>query len=758
MDNLYRVGEEGLVSRKTGEAVTPDEVAATLRDSMDEAIEETRRGLPDDIAEDYLRGVDLEDLSDAERQLARESGQKIGDKMAPEVVDVWRRQFIEDTTFTDDMAEKYVHAADVGSQLQTKMDEALSGGRELGVPRGEDILSPAEVHEQGLKATMTADDLAGGAVAARRSGGDGFLDRWMVEMGDGTKKTKFYRSASLMDENAPSMFKHAIRGGQAVACNSRFLRSQALQEIIDSMSEDELDFWKSEGRCAAFSGGMDAGIKGMCERAGVPGEVIRPTSGTGKTATAACGAATFAGFTSDYMASAAYKNTRGGINSMYLKRAFAPPIELPMHPVANYWFTTLNPNGGAPDSRFYLVSPVSTTDVKGADDARIVVRPGTIEQNYRARGRAEDRGNEGPHGALDKGVCESVLASLSTSKGAVNSVLSKTPLLDRFISENEQGYENEYTVGEARSANLRGTFYMPSKQAANALVEGTTGGIPFVGNAITSFNELADEVPGVKGFSEAVKSACASELMYIPDPLVRRTPGPDAPHTPPGFDLHEWGNLQQVEGPKASSEREEDIALNHFEQLWFWNGECKPEGDGEKCKYAWEEGGSYYHDDWQKLQDEDAEDWNGSMHARLYAGGEGTTVFEGKTSFDDAWELFKDNIPFFGSLDFDAITGQHTVQALQVNFEGMPDDNWRTTDENAVYGYNSDIDNMKWAEAGVIAGSIAAEIGLAVAASALALPSGGTSLAAGRLIVGGLDVAAAVGLQWIKKETAWPNH
>ncbi|MDY6770572.1 MAG: hypothetical protein SV186_01295 [Candidatus Nanohaloarchaea archaeon] len=586
------------------------------------------------------------------------------------------------------------------------------------------------------------------------------------------------RGGGMVDNAANFMKKGAI----AAACNSKMVRSQAIQAIMNNMDSAQSDLWESLGRCAAYSGAVDGAIKSLCSAAGVS-HVRTAGSYASSGGTAACAAMTLVGHAADFITSTGYMSKPGNVNSLYLARSFMPPLQFRLHPLANFFFIGLDRGGSNPDGRFYMASPMYTDRIAGASGTpHLTVRMKQMTTYVSSAVMAADGGK----------INSGELANAEDQERYRGPYLL-TPSTCDFLPE---GFGD--AIGAIKEG-LRGVFNWldPTGDDVGAdILSGITSAVlptDAIQNVKLDRDSGSNEPSVPKNWSGTFykSNMCDGELYYTQYPFVRSVPSQH------GVDHGEYqvnagwpagrgpgfNNVQYMVGPQAAPNREVAIQKDPdedwewvtppngwYNQIWFWNGKCKTKdleahagGDITPFQFTIPHtdftigtGGDFNIDidvsyaawscateTWKGLK------WDTTIsRPRVTAGATGTTYFEQHTLLAGLWDSIVD------AYDFGNTRKRISYSSLVVGVDGVGNNNdWQTKNGMAVYGWNADLQRNEFITAGLMLGGIAAE----VIASVL---TGGTYLAVTVVAAAG-GASGALGeaaIQWYGHQSSWPNH
>ncbi|MDY6777576.1 MAG: hypothetical protein SVU32_02850, partial [Candidatus Nanohaloarchaea archaeon] len=191
---------------------------------------------------------------------------------------------------------------------------------------------------------------------------------------------------------------------------------------------------------------------------------------------------------------------QGNINSLYLQKAWMPPLQFRLHPITTYYFVGLNEGNGL-KARFHMASPMYTDKISGASGTpHLTVSEAIYTTEVSSTAVAKSSASDGSRYAgprlVSVGICDAYNEAVS---GVV-------------------GWVNDHTEGVFLLGGITRAI-LPSETHNDLELSTDTSGYP------------AADINWSGTFFDA--ELCSGELQYTKYPFVWTTPGP---HSGP-----DWG-------------------------------------------------------------------------------------------------------------------------------------------------------------------------------------------------------------------------
>lgn len=325
-------------------------------------------------------------------------------------------------------------------------------------------------------------------------------------------------------------------------CNSPAARQAVMDRVWSNMNAQDKAFWKSAGECTQYSATSPLSAASFCGASAGP--TVTGTSSTLATGQAMCGYMTFMGYMADYKVAQTMHRTPAKVNSMYLQSALGPALEIPLHPIANWYFVGLIRGGGNPNSRFVMASPFTLEEMAGATDPHLEVRPGSMSYKMTsanpAKATAPGEGLPDPGPTNQGAVCDIAGAMADVMGNAFDAIAGFADTIHRL------------SMGVVPNA--------AGMLQCRADIDGNPNDTEVVvGNGEEMTVEQAITC-GKKGTFLLTNDRCDDELMYVDTPQVRRVPGPNysinpgsvSTWEPPAVGLTLYEQRDQVGGENAT--------------------------------------------------------------------------------------------------------------------------------------------------------------------------------------------------------------
>lgn len=319
--------------------------------------------------------------------------------------------------------------------------------------------------------------------------------------------------------------REVLESVATLPCNSPAARQEVMDEVWGNMDGGEKAFWKSAGQCTQYSATSPLSVSNYCGAS--VGPTVAGSSAVMSSGQAMCGYMSFMGYMADHKVSQTMHRTPAKINSMYLQSALGPAMEIPLHPIANWYFVGLIRGGGNPNSRFMLASPFSLEDMAGTDepplgwpgdeewvdDPHIDVKSGSMSYRMTSAFPADQSVDPGEEGVSANQACDAAEAAAEFGANVVESALEGTvDSVGTFLNIMSGGFIPEFEAA--------GWLHC----TADTDNDGDTETVVERGEPMTVEQAMTC---GKQGTFLLQNNICDDELLYIDRPQVRRVPGPN---------------------------------------------------------------------------------------------------------------------------------------------------------------------------------------------------------------------------------------